>query len=91
MENLTSNVLIGCEFMYKFEIVIDFVNRTVSFMESLTVAELIYQSSEWSETARTVNSVILKPYTETVVRVSLPKAYRDANAAVLEPMTRSEN
>ena len=67
------------------------MNRSVSFMGSLTVAKLLNQSSEWSETARTVNSVILKPYTETVVRVILPKAYRDADAVVLEPMTRLEN
>ena len=32
VENLTLNVLIGCDFMYKFEIVIDFVNRSVGFM-----------------------------------------------------------
>ena len=33
----------------------------------------------------------MKPYTESVVRVSLPKAYRDADAVVFEPMTRLEN
>ena len=27
----TLNVLIGCDFMYKFEVVIDFANRSVSF------------------------------------------------------------
>ena len=32
VENLTLNVLIGCDFMYKFDVVIDFVNRSVSFM-----------------------------------------------------------
>ena len=31
VENLTLNVLIGCDFMYKFNVVIDFVNRTASF------------------------------------------------------------
>ena len=30
VENLTLNVLIGCDFMYKFT-AIDFVNRTASF------------------------------------------------------------
>ena len=29
VENLTLNVLIGCDFMYKFEVIIDFVNRSV--------------------------------------------------------------
>ena len=48
--------------MYKFEVIIDFVNRSVSFMGNLVVAKLLNQSSEWNETARTVNSVILKPY-----------------------------
>ena len=91
VENLTLNVLIGCDFMYKFEIVIDFRNWSVSFMGNLTVAKLLNQSSEWGETARTVSSIILKPYTETVVRVSLPKAYRGADVVVLEPMTRLEN
>ena len=37
VENLTLNVLIGCDFMYKFEVVIDFVNRSVSFMGNLIV------------------------------------------------------
>ena len=60
-------------------------------MGSLAVAKLLNQSSELSETARTVNSVILKPYTETVVRVSLPKAYRGADAVVLEPMIRRKS
>ena len=91
VENLTLNVLIGCDFMYKFDVVIDFMNRSVSFMGSLTAATLLNQSSELSETARTVNNVILKPYTEILVRVSLPKAYRDADAVVREPMTRLEN
>ena len=40
VENLTLNVLIGCHFMYKFEVVI------VSFMRSLTAAKLLNQSSE---------------------------------------------
>ena len=71
--------------MYKFEVIIDFVNKSVRFMGNLVVAKLLNQSSEWSETARTVNSVILKPYTETVVRVILPKAYRGADAVILEP------
>ena len=31
VDNLTLNVLIGCDFMYKFNVVIDFVNRTASF------------------------------------------------------------
>ena len=64
VENLTLTVLIGCDFMYKFEVIIDFVNKSVGFMGNLVVAKLINQSSEWNETARTVNSVILKPYTE---------------------------
>ena len=83
VENLTLNVLIGCDFMYKFDVVIDFVYRSVSFMGSLTATKLLNQSSELSETARTVNCVILKPYTETVVRVSLLKACRRADAVVL--------
>ena len=55
VENLTLNVLIGCDFMYKFYVVIDFMNRFVSFVGSLTAAKLLNQSSELSETARTVN------------------------------------
>ena len=31
VDNLALNVLIGCEFMYKFEVVIDLVNRSVSW------------------------------------------------------------
>ena len=31
VENLTLNVLIGGDFMYKFNFIIDFVNRTASF------------------------------------------------------------
>ena len=31
LENLTLNVLIGCDFMYQFNVVIDFVNRAASF------------------------------------------------------------
>ena len=46
VENLTLSVLIGCDFMYKFAIKIDFVNRSVSFMENLMVAKLLNQSSE---------------------------------------------
>ena len=68
------NVLIGCDFMYKFNIVIEFVNRTASFFGNLVVAKLLNQSSELSETFRTINHVILKPFTETVVRVSWSKA-----------------
>ena len=88
VENLTLSVLIGCDFMNKFQIRIDFVNMSKSFMENLMVAKLLNQSSEWGQTARTLNSVVFKPYTETTVRVSLPKAYRRVGAVILEPMTR---
>ena len=91
VKNLTLNVLLGCDFMYKCNVAIDFVNRSASFMGSLTAAKLLNQSSELSETVRTVNSIILKPYTETVVHISLLKAYRGADAVVLEPMTCLEN
>ena len=47
VENLTLSVLRGYDFMYKFEIKIDFVNRSVSFMENVMVAKLLNQSSEW--------------------------------------------
>ena len=77
--------------MYKFNVVIDFVNRTASLLGNLLVAELLNQSSELSETVRTVNHVILKLYTETVVRVSWPKVYGGADAVVLEAMTRLED
>ena len=36
VENLTLNALIVCDFMYKFNVVINFVNRTVSFMGGLS-------------------------------------------------------
>ena len=91
VENLTLSVLIGCDFMYKFQIRIDFVNRSISFMENLMVAKLLNQSSKWGQAARTVNCVVLKPHTETIVGVSMPKAYRRADAVILEPMTRLEN
>ena len=58
VENLTLNVLIGCNFMYKFNIVIDYVKRATSFLGNLVVAKLLNQSSELSETVRTVNHVI---------------------------------
>ena len=35
VEILTLNALIDCDFMYKFNVVINFVNRTVSFMGGL--------------------------------------------------------
>ena len=41
VENLTFNVLIGGDFMYKFNIVIDYVKRTTSFLGNLVVAKLI--------------------------------------------------
>ena len=46
VENLTLNVLIGCDFIYKFEVIIDFVNKSVSLMGNLVVAKLLNQSSE---------------------------------------------
>ena len=41
------------------------------------------------ETVRTINFVTLKPYTETIVRVSWPKAYKSEVPVVLKPMTRA--
>ena len=55
------------------------------------MAKLLIQSSKLSETVKTVNHVILKSYTETVVRESWPKAYRGADAVILEPITRLED
>ena len=55
------------------------------------MAKLPNQSSDLSETVRTVSHIIVKPFTETVVRVNWPKAYRGANTAILEPMTRLED
>ena len=34
VENLTLNAFIICDFMYKFNVVINFVNRTVSLWEA---------------------------------------------------------
>ena len=91
VKNLTLNILIGCDFMHKFNVVINFVNRTASFLRNLVMAKLLSQSRELSETVRTVNHVILKPYTETVVPVSWPKDFRGANAVILKPMTHLED
>ena len=68
------NVLIGCDFMYRFNLVIDFVNRIVSFMGGLVVAKLLNQLNELEETVRTISHVTVKPYIETIVRVSWPNA-----------------
>ena len=89
VENLTLNALIGCDLTYKFNIMISFVNQTVSFMGGLTCEQLRNQSNELKETVRTINFVALKPYTETIVRVSWPKAYKSEVPVVLEPMTRA--
>ena len=62
VENLTLNALIGCNFMSKFNVVITFVKRTVSFMEGLARVQLLNQSNELKETVRTINYVTLKPY-----------------------------
>ena len=70
VENLTLNALIDCDFMYKFNVEISFVNRTVSFVGGLACEQLRNQSNELKETVRTINFVSLKPYTETIVRVS---------------------
>ena len=59
VDNLTLNLLIGCDFMYKFNVIIYFVNLSSRFMESLVVAKRLNQSSELSETVRTVNHLIL--------------------------------
>ena len=59
VENLTLNALIGCDFMYKFNVVINFVNRTVSFMGGLACEQLRNQSNELKETVRTINFVTL--------------------------------
>ena len=83
------NALIGCDFMDKFNVVINFVNRTVSFMGGLACEQLRNQSNELKETVQTINFVTLKPYAETIVRVSWPKAYRNDVPVVLEPMTRA--
>ena len=78
--------------MYKFHVVINFMNQTVSFMGGLACEQLRNQSNELKETVRTIHFVTLKPYAETIVRVSWPKAYRSKNCKVpwsLEPMMRA--
>ena len=89
VEHLTLNSLIGCDFMYKFNVVINFVNRTVSFMGGLACEQLRNQSNELNETVRTTNFVTLKSYTETIVQERWPKAYRSEVPVVLKPMTRA--
>ena len=76
VKNLTLNVLIGCDFMYRFNLVINFVNISVSLMGGggLLVAQLLNQSKELEETVRTINHVTLKPYTKAIVYVSWPRA-----------------
>ena len=58
---------------------------------TLVAAKFLNQSSEISKKVRIVKHVILKPYTETVVRVSWPTGYRGADAVILAPMTRPED
>ena len=88
VDNLTLTALIGCEVMYKFNVVIYFVNQNVSFMGGLDCEQLLNQSNDLRETVRINNYVTLKPYTETIVRVSWPRAYRCKDPVVLEPMSR---
>ena len=59
VENLTLNALIGCDFMYKFDVVINSVNRAVSFMGGLTCERLRNQSNELKKTVRIINFVTL--------------------------------
>ena len=91
VENRTLNLLIGCDFMYRFNLVINFVNRTVSLMGSLVVAKLLNQLKKLKETVRTINHVTLKPYTEMIVCVSWPVAYKITDLVVLEPLSCSNN
>ena len=70
VENLTLNALIGCDFMYNFNVVISFVNRTVRLMGGLACEQLRNQSNELKERVRTINFVTLQPYTETIVGIS---------------------
>ena len=43
-------------------------------MGGLACEQLRNQSNELKEKVRTINFVILQPYTETIVRVNWPKA-----------------
>ena len=44
--------------MYRFNLVIDFVNRTVAFMGGLVVAKFFNQSNELKQTVQTINHEI---------------------------------
>ena len=57
IENLTLNAFIDCDFMYKFNVVISFVTRTVSFMGCFACEQLRNRSNELKETVRTINFV----------------------------------
>ena len=45
-DNITPSVLLGYNFMYKYDLRMHFVNRTVSFVEGLTVAKLLNRSKK---------------------------------------------
>ena len=53
-------------------------------MGGLTCEQLHNQSNELQEMVWTINFVTLKPYTETIVQVSWPKAYKSEVPVVLE-------
>ena len=58
-------------------------------MGGLSCEQLRNTANELNETVRTTHFVTLKPYTETILRLSWPKAYRSELPVVLEPMTRA--
>ena len=73
VQNLICDILLGYEFLYRYNVKIDFKNRTASFMDGLVVAKLTTSQEELRREVRIINFVNLKPHSEAIVPVCLQR------------------
>ena len=71
------DVIIGFDFLSKYDCVIDIGNRLISFCDGLTVVPL--QNRNRTDTATLITDVVIPPRAEAILSVKLPRCVDNVN------------
>ena len=73
VDNLAESILLGTEFLESHHCILDFSKKLITFWNNLAHAPIL--TDDKRQFARTTRVICVKPYSETIIRVSCPHRF----------------
>ena len=87
---LQNTVILGIDFLKTSKAKIDVAQGVISFCEGMVLSPLLTKSCESTNRVSTVHSVCLKPRSQMIITVRVPKNFNDSEALV-GPLSDQKN